>query len=66
MHVCQRDQPRRTLAYHEVSLRIGPLAKLGHLKSSAQNFLVYIVAISFASWSMAQQKIENGYGYGYG
>jgi len=38
----------RTLAYQEVRLRI-PLAKLGRLKSSTENFLVYISAISLAS-----------------
>jgi len=39
----------RTLAYQEVRLRIGPLAKLGRFKSTADNFLVYIVTISLAS-----------------
>jgi len=40
--------PWRT-AYQEVRLRIGPLAKLGRLKSSAENFLVFFVTISLAS-----------------
>jgi len=39
----------RTLAYQEVRLRIGPLAKLGRFKSTVDNFLVYIVTISLAS-----------------
>jgi len=39
----------RTLAYQEVRLRIGPLAKLGRFKSTANNFLVYIVTISLVS-----------------
>jgi len=32
-----------------VRLRIGPLVKLGRLKSRAENFLVYILTISFSS-----------------
>jgi len=39
----------RTLAYQEVRLQIGPLAKQGCFKSTADNFLVYIVTISLAS-----------------
>jgi len=39
----------RTLAYQEVRPRIGPLAKLGCLESTAKNFLVYCVTISLAS-----------------
>jgi hypothetical protein len=39
----------RTVAYQEVRLRIGPLAKLGCFKSTAENFLVYFVTISLAS-----------------
>ena len=39
----------RTVAYQEVRLRIGPLAKLGHFKSIAENFLIHIVTISLAS-----------------
>jgi len=39
----------RTLAYQEVRLRIGPLAKLGRFKSTVDNFLVYIITISLAS-----------------
>ncbi len=41
--------PWITLAYQEVRLRIGPLAKLGRFKSTADNFLVYIITISLAS-----------------
>jgi len=41
-------KPWRTLTYQEVRFWIGPLAKLGHLKSTAENFLVYIVTISLA------------------
>jgi len=37
-----------TLPYQEVRLQIGPLAKLGLVKSTADNFLVYIVTISLA------------------
>jgi len=43
------NRPWRTLAYQEVGLRIGPLAKLGRFKSTADNFLVYIITISLAS-----------------
>jgi len=43
------DGAWRTLAYQEVRLRIGPLAKLGRFKSTADNFLVYIVTSSLAS-----------------
>ncbi len=39
----------RTLAYQEVRFRIGPLAKLGRLKSTAENYPVYIVTISSSS-----------------
>jgi hypothetical protein len=39
----------RTVANQEVILRIGPLAKLGCFKSTAENFLVYIVTVSLAS-----------------
>ena len=39
----------RTLSYQEVRLWIGPLAKLGRFKSTADNILVYIVTISLAS-----------------
>ncbi len=39
----------RTLAYEEVRLQIGPLTKLGRFKSTADNFLVYIVTISLVS-----------------
>jgi len=42
--------PWRTLAYQEVRLRIGPLAKLGRFKYTLDNFLVYIIiTISLAS-----------------
>ncbi len=37
----------RTLAYQEVILRIGPLAKLGRFESTAETFFVYIATISF-------------------
>ena len=36
----------RTVAYQEVRLQIGPLAKLGCERSIAENLLVYIVTIS--------------------
>jgi len=39
----------RTLAYKEVRLWIGPLAKLGRFKSTADNFLLHIVTISLVS-----------------
>jgi len=42
-------KPWKTLAYQEVRLWNGPLAKLGSFKSTADNFLVYIVTISLAS-----------------
>ena len=43
------DGSWRTVAYQGVRLRIGPLAKLGCFKSTAENFLVYFVTISLAS-----------------
>ncbi len=43
-----KDIVWRTVAYQEVRLRIGPLAKLGCYKSTAENFLVYFVTISLA------------------
>jgi len=45
----ESDMPWRTLAYQEVRLWFGPLAMLGCFKSTADNFLVYIVTICFAS-----------------
>jgi hypothetical protein len=39
----------RALAYQGARLQIGPLAKLGSFKSTADNFLVKIVTISLAS-----------------
>ncbi len=43
------DVSWRTLAYQEVRFWIGPLAKLGCFKSTANNFLAYIVTISLES-----------------
>ena len=43
------DPTNEKLDYQEVRLRIGPLAKLGCFKSTAENFLVYFVTISLAS-----------------
>jgi hypothetical protein len=37
------------LAYKEVRLWIGLLAKLGRFKSTVDNFLVYIITVSLAS-----------------
>ncbi len=41
-----KDQPRRALAYQEVILRIGPFGKLGHFKSTAKKFFVYMYIAS--------------------
>jgi len=50
----------RALTYQEVRLRIGPLAKLGRFKSTADNFLVYIVTISFASDLVSRSDLPPG------
>jgi hypothetical protein len=43
------EQGERTSVYQEVRLPIGPLAKLGCFKSTADNFLVHIITISLES-----------------
>jgi len=53
------SQSWRTLAYQKVRLWIGPLAKLGRFKSTADNFLVYIVTISLSSGPVWRSNVTS-------